>query len=101
MLCRSIFEVEAQKEQLQKLDHIISSPHFWDDAAKAQKIQMKRGRIQEVLTRWESCAAELEEAGILLELAMEEEDAETIREVGQSLEKLEHLAVSLGLTAGS
>jgi peptide chain release factor 2 len=64
-------------------------PNFWEDAARAKKIQQQRGRIQEALYVWNSCVSTLDEAGLLLELAMEEGDAEATLEVDSVLGQLE------------
>ena len=65
------------------------APGFWDDAAAARKIQQDRGRLQEAIASWETCAANWEEASLYLEMAQEEEDEEAAKEVAQALEKLE------------
>jgi peptide chain release factor 2 len=65
------------------------APGFWDDAAAARKIQMERGRIQEAITSWEACSQIWEDASLLLEMALEEGDEATVREVTETLEKLE------------
>jgi peptide chain release factor 2 len=65
------------------------APDFWDDASRAQKVQKERGRVQEAIESWESFYSIWEDASLLLEMAQEEEDAETLNEVAESLEKLE------------
>jgi peptide chain release factor 2 len=65
------------------------APHFWDDAANAKKVQMARGRLQDLLHAYDSRLATLEEAELLLELAEEEKDADAEAEVAQTLSTLE------------
>jgi peptide chain release factor 2 len=65
------------------------APDFWDDASRAQKVQKERGRVQEAIESWESFYSIWEDASLLLEMALEEDDAETLNEVAESLEKLE------------
>jgi peptide chain release factor 2 len=65
------------------------APDFWDDASRAQKVQKDRSRVQEAIESWESFYSIWEDASLLLEMAQEEEDAETLNEVAESLEKLE------------
>ncbi len=60
-------------------------PDFWNDQAKARKVQKELGQLQDVITAWERNFRELEETGMLLEMALEEEDAETYQEVVESL----------------
>lgn len=70
------------------LEKRINAPGFWDDAAAAKKIQQARGRIQETVDSWESCSTTLEDAALLLEMALEEEDNEAAMEVAAILDSL-------------
>ena len=65
------------------------APGFWDAAAAARKIQQERGRLQEAIESWETCSSTWEEASLLLEMALEEEDEEAAKEVAETLENLE------------
>ncbi len=89
MPCGSIFEVDRKKEQVEKLDHMILAPNFWDNAPQAKTIQKERGQIQDVVTDWENSNSTLDEAELLLELAIEENDADAEKEVSQILALLE------------
>jgi peptide chain release factor 2 len=71
------------------LEKQASAPGFWDDAAAARKVQQDRGRLQEIIESWESCDATWEDASLLLEMALEEEDAEAAKEVAEAIGKLE------------
>ncbi|MGB6972195.1 MAG: peptide chain release factor 2 [Desulfobulbales bacterium] len=82
-------EVDSKKEQLAELEKLTIAPGFWDDAAAASKIQQARGRLLEAIASWETCFSTWEEASLLLEMALEEEDAEATTEVAGTLEKLE------------
>ena len=67
----------------------MGAPGFWDDADRAKKIQKERGRIQEAIDSWESCFSTWEDASLLLEMALDEDDAEVEREVDDILAGLE------------
>ncbi len=64
-------------------------PGFWDDAERAKKVQKELGRLQDSIKGWEDPWAELEEAGLLLEMASEENDADTESEVAALLPEME------------
>ncbi len=51
-------------------------------------MQKERGRIQEILYSWENCVSTLEESELLFEMALEESDEETEKEVDQILNQL-------------
>ncbi len=89
MLYGGIFELDKKKEELEKYEHMFLAPDFWNDAAKAQKIQKERGKVQDAVEGWESCYDTWEEAGILLEMAVEERDPDSEAEASEMLEGLE------------
>ena len=86
---RCIFDVDTKKDQLAELEKQISVPGFWDDTSRAKKIQKERGRILEPIESWEFCFSTWEDASLMLEMALDEEDAEAEKEVAETLEKLE------------
>lgn len=65
------------------------APNFWNDQVVAQSVQKKLGRLQDVIRSWETKWSELEEADLLLEMAIEEKDSDTGQEVSTSLQKIE------------
>ncbi len=69
-------------------------PGFWDDVNKARQVQQEISQLQSPLDGWEAMHAEGEEAGVLLELAVSEQDAETEQEVAGILERLDRQVAS-------
>ena len=61
---------------------------FWNDQAQAKKMQKELGQMQDVIEVWEKNFTELEEADMLLEMAVEERDVETQNEVASSIQEL-------------
>jgi len=71
------------------------APNFWNDSSTAQDVQKKLGRLQDVIQTWEKKWSELEEADLLLEMAIEEKDPETEKEVSATLKTIEsHVGVA-------
>ena len=68
---------------------MVIAPDFWNDAAAARRVQQDRGRLQEAIESWGSCYSNWEDASLLLEMALEEEDEEAAKEVEEAIEKLE------------
>ena len=64
------------------------APAFWDNQENAQKVQREQGAIQNIVSEWDTCQTELEEAELLLEMGMSEGDEATLQEVDQSLDAL-------------
>ncbi len=59
----------------------MGEPGFWDDAVRAQTVVDELKSLKGPVTSTDEIAGELEEAGVLLELALEEKDEQTFREI--------------------
>ncbi len=55
----------------------------------AQKVQKEHGMLQDIITTWEKKWSELEDTDLLLEMAVEEKDSDTEKEVAEKLVFLE------------
>ncbi|MEN8139841.1 MAG: peptide chain release factor 2 [Thermodesulfobacteriota bacterium] len=85
---RCIFELDAKREELKKLEHESSAPDFWNDANKARQVQITIGRLQDPIDGWQECIASCDDIEVLLELAREENDEETAQEAAGDLAEL-------------
>ncbi len=70
------------------------TPDFWNDQGKAKKIQKELGQFQDIVKVWENNYSEIEEAEMLLEMALEEKDSEIQQEVAENLRNL-HSRISV------
>ncbi len=78
---------------MERLERQTLAPDFWNDAAVAKKVQKEHGMLQDIIVNWESKWSELEETELLLDMAVEEDDADTEQEVATSLPVIErHIA---------
>ncbi len=85
-----IFDPASLKQQLEDLSRQASSPDLWEDSDNARQVLREQSRISTLLERFEGLKAEYEEAETLHELAIEEDDEGTIREVEELAEELLH-----------
>ena len=67
----------------------MSQDGFWDNPDQNTAILKERTNITNLISGWEGLEENLSEAEILLELAMEEEDAQTAGEAKSQLESIE------------
>jgi peptide chain release factor 2 len=74
----------------------MAAPDFWDDPNAAQPVIARVKRLQMVLESVDAFSRELEDAGVLVQLAAEEQDvsmraeiAETLNDLEKQLEQLE------------
>ena len=66
-------------------------PEFWTDQEKAKKVQKELGQLQDLIGVWEKNFSDLEEADMLLEMAVEENDQAIQKEVAASISGLKDL----------
>ncbi|MBM9536158.1 peptide chain release factor 2 [Desulfobulbus alkaliphilus] len=85
---RSIFDLDDKREQVELLERQTLSPQFWDDQTEAKRVQRQLGQLQDLIGVWQKHFSDLEDADMLLDLALEEDDRETYLEVVSGLDKL-------------
>ncbi len=74
---------------MERLKALTLEPGFWNDRDRAGKVQKEHGQIQDIIEVWEKNFTELEEADLLLDMAVEERDVETQHEVVAGLDDLQ------------
>jgi peptide chain release factor 2 len=65
--------------------------NLWDNPDQAKILLKERGKLSQAVSEWEKAQSQLEEAEILYDLALAEEDQETLSEVKNRLNDLEKL----------
>ena len=71
---------------------------LWDNPDQAKVLLKERGKLSQAVSEWERAQSQLEEAEILYDLALAEEDQETLSEVQARLKDLEKLLGQLEFT---
>jgi len=74
---------------LQEIEKETLRPNFWNDSESAQKILKERTALKSEVDFWENLKSEVEEAKGYFELAREENDGGTLREVQARVARLE------------
>ena len=83
-----IFDYDAKKEQLAEIELELGEPAVWDDPERAQALGKERASLETVVTTIDTMTTGLSDVGELLEMAVEEDDADTVDEVEQELAAL-------------
>ncbi len=87
---------------MQEIESLSSRPAFWNDPDSAREILKERTLLSGKIDRFESAEHDLEECGVLLELAIEESDPETLAEASQQLsltgKRIKQLALDMMLS---
>jgi peptide chain release factor 2 len=84
-----IFEYESKSDRLVEVLRELENPRIWDDPEKAQALGKERAELGKIVETVRNLHAGLAEAEELLNLAREEEDAETAAEIRRDLERLD------------
>jgi peptide chain release factor 2 len=92
-LLGGIFDLDVQRERLEEVQGELEDPDIWNDPEKAQRLGKERARLEGIVNTIVKLDDGLVEARDLLELAGDEDDAETVHVVEADITGLdEHLA---------
>jgi len=94
-----LFDVDAKQAALAEVEARMAVPGFWDDSESAQKSIQKLKSLKAVVDPLEDYTQRAQDLCDLLELAEEEDDAETAAEVTRDLAPLEEEVEKFSLTA--
>lgn len=90
-----IFDFDVKKERLVEVERELELPSVWDDPDNAQALGKERSNLEAVVATIENLDVGLVDAQELLDMAVEEQDEETVSAVEDELstlsEKLETL----------
>lgn len=97
MLCGGHFDVDAKEEDLRELNARIEDPSLWDDQAKAQQLMQERARVEKVLVDYKRAFSEHEDASMLFEMGIEEQDRDSQIEAIEGLDAVQRQVEALEL----
>jgi peptide chain release factor 2 len=83
-----IFDLPGKAARIAALEETAAAPEFWADPEKAQKILKEQSELRQTLDRHADLLKALDDQRVLLELAVDEEDVETLQEVAGGLKDL-------------
>src|SRR5688572_33409946 len=76
-----IFEYENKKDRLAEVTRELEDSAIWSTPQKAQELGRERAKLDEVLSSLDRMTSGIKDAGELLEMAIEENDAATLQGV--------------------
>ncbi len=83
------FDVDAQRKRLEELEEESARPDLWNDREAAEQVLKEKSRIEREVLLFDGLEAALEEAEVLLELSVEEDDEATRVEAAEKLTSAE------------
>ncbi|WP_136609660.1 peptide chain release factor 2 [Sinomonas albida] len=92
-----VTDVEALRAEIAELSEAAGAPDLWDDPSKAQQVTSRLSHRQSELERVEQLGTRIDDLEVLVELAQEESDADSLgeasKELGSIRKSLEELEV--------
>lgn len=90
MISGTIFDLAASEERLKKIEKTLSNSDFWQkDHTEATELSQERGVLINQLEQWQRYKNELEELDILTNVALEENDQNSLKDLNKDLLELE------------
>jgi peptide chain release factor 2 len=83
-----VLDLDAMKREIAELGEQVAAPDLWDDQANAQRVTGRLSTLQGELERFTSLQGRLDDVGVLVELAREEGDADSLAEAEAELGRL-------------
>ncbi len=87
-ILRSIFDLETTELRLQEIESIISKDGFWDNPDGSKTFLKERALITDRLDRFHHLAKSIEENEMLLEMAVEEDDEDTLLDISSATDTI-------------
>jgi len=99
---KSIFDLAGKEKRLLEIEQIISKDGFWDNPEETTAVLKERTLQTGIVDNFKKLQNDLEDSEILLDLALEESNNETIEEVSKQTqdidERIKKLSVDLMLS---
>ncbi|MBA1445119.1 MAG: peptide chain release factor 2 [Chromatiales bacterium] len=92
---RGYLDYPEKQERLTEVLRELEDPAIWNDPAKAQTLGRERATLETIVLTIDELEGGLGDAADLLEMAVEEEDEETVSSVAEDLESYEQQISSL------
>jgi peptide chain release factor 2 len=89
--------VDTKAKRIEEIDKQIADSAFWEGTGDTHAVLKERTALSDVVNQWQGIKKDLEEGGILLQLAEEEEDEREVEAVRKKLDQIEKQIRDIGL----
>ncbi len=90
-----IFDYESRVERLEEVTREMEDPSIWDDPDKAQQLGRERAGLERSVLAQRAVIDGVRDAGELLDMALAEDDEDTLKSVGEDLKRIERQVADL------
>lgn len=85
-----IFDLDSKVKKLDEIENLVADPALWEKASNAQNLLKVQAALKDELASVANIETGLEEASILLELAVSEDSHESAKEAEEKLSGIEN-----------
>ena len=90
------FDYDAKKERLEEVVQELAQPEIWENPERAQALGKEQSALEAIVENISALNNGLDDGDDLLDMALEEDDADTLNEVEADIEKLVKTLEALG-----
>ena len=83
-----IFDIDKSQERIRALEEMTGAAELWNDPSKAQGLLKEQSLLKQTVDSWQKLSRTLDDARVLLELAIEASDEATFKEAVEATRKL-------------
>ncbi|MGZ4438342.1 MAG: PCRF domain-containing protein, partial [Nocardioidaceae bacterium] len=87
-----VLDLDSMRAEIADLGEQVAAPDLWDDQANAQRVTGRLSALQGELERFTNLQTRLDDLGLMVEMAQEEGDADSLAESERELARV-HKAV--------
>lgn len=85
-----IFDLDNQRQKLCEIEKTMSKADFWqNDQEEISRLSQERALLREKIDRWQQFYQESKDAKVLSDMAFDEEDESSLREIVDDVNRLE------------
>ena len=84
-----VFDLEGMEKRLAEIEPIIGKEGFWNKPDEAKAVLKERTSLNNRLEQFRKLEAEVQDNQSLLEMAVEESDEDTLRDLGRQADELQ------------
>lgn len=92
-----IFDLDKKQKRLAELAMAAENPAIWEKPTEMQKINKEKALLDKAVAEWKTFSGRLEDAKVLLEMAIEGSDEESFGEVKAEVLAIEKIGQDLEL----
>jgi peptide chain release factor 2 len=84
-----VFDLDTKEKELENIEKIMAEPNFWQkERDEVSGISQQRVALKDQIDQWKKFFQETEDARLLAEMAFEEDDQPTLREVEKDISRV-------------